>query len=75
MGNDILKMIERCSDTSSLGILKILVGMLFGPAKFLGLKFEIVSIISSFVQDETKSLVLVRWLKIFQKLFIWKWHF
>ena len=75
MGNDILKMIERCSDISSLGILKIWLGMLFGPAKFLGLKFEIVLIISSFVQDEIKSPVLVRWWKIFQKLFIWKWHF
>ena len=29
--------------------------MLFGPADFLGLKFEIISIISSFVQGEMKN--------------------
>ena len=55
MANDILKMIERCSDISSVSSLRILVGMLFGPADFLGLKFEIVSIISSFVQGEMKN--------------------
>ena len=29
--------------------------MLFGPANFLGLKFEIISIIFSFVQGEMKN--------------------
>ena len=29
--------------------------MLFGPAEFLGLKLEIISIISSFVQGEMKN--------------------
>ena len=55
MLNDVLKMIERFSDISSLSILRILVGMLFGPADLLGLTFEIISIISSFVQDKTKN--------------------
>ena len=35
--------------------LRILVGMLFGPANFLGLKFEIILIISYFVQGEMKN--------------------
>ena len=48
-------MIERYSDISSVSSLRILVGMLFGPAEFLGLKFEIISIISSFVQGEMKN--------------------
>ena len=48
-------MIERYSYISSVSSLRILVGMLFGPANFLGLKFEIILIISSFVQDEMKN--------------------
>ena len=48
-------MIERCSDISSLSSLRVLIGMLFGPADVLGLKFEIISIISSFVQSEMKN--------------------
>ena len=48
-------MIERCSDISSVSSLRILVGMLFGPANFLGFKLEIISIISSFVQGEMKN--------------------
>ena len=48
-------MIERCSDISSVSSLRILVGMLFGPADFLGFKLEIISIISSFVQGEMKN--------------------
>ena len=48
-------MIERCSDMSSVSSLGILVGMLFGSAYFLGLNFEIISIISSFVQGEMKN--------------------
>ena len=48
-------MIERYSDMSSVNSLRILVGMLFGPADFLGLKFEIISIITSFVQGEMKN--------------------
>ena len=48
-------MTERCSDISFGSNLRILVGMLFGPADFLGLKFEIISIISSFVQGEMKN--------------------
>ena len=35
--------------------LRILVGMLFSPANFLGLKFEIILIISYFVQGEMKN--------------------
>ena len=46
MANDVLKMIERCSDISPVSSLRILVGMLFGPTDFLGLRFEIISIIS-----------------------------
>ena len=53
MANDV-KMIERCSDISSLSSLRIWVGMRFGPADLLGLQFEIISIISSFVQGEMK---------------------
>ena len=52
---DVLKMIERCSDISSVSSLRILVGMLFGPADFLRLKLEIISIIFSFVQGEIKN--------------------
>ena len=48
-------MIERVADTSSLSSLRILVGMLFGRADFLGLKSEIISIISSFEQGEMKN--------------------
>ena len=48
-------MIERCSDISSVSSLRILIGMLFGPAIFLSLKFEIISIISTFVQGEMKK--------------------
>ena len=59
MANDVLKMIERCSDIYLLAVLGFFVGMLFGPAEFLGLKFEIISIISSFVQGEMKN---VSWL-------------
>ena len=55
VANDILKMIERCSDISSVSSFRILVGMLFGPADFLGLKLEIISIISSFVQSDMKN--------------------
>ena len=47
-------MIERCSDVAFLSSLRILVEMLFGPVYLLALKFEIASIISSFVQDEMK---------------------
>ena len=47
-------MIERCSDISSVSKFRILVGMLFGPTNFLGSEFEIISIISSFVQGKTK---------------------
>ena len=43
MANDVLKMIERCSDISTASSsLRILVQMLFGPVNFLGLKFEII---------------------------------
>ena len=55
VANDVLKMIERCSDIYLLAVLGFFVGMLFGPAEFLGLKFEIISIISSFVQGEMKN--------------------
>ena len=55
MANDILKMTESCSDISSVSSFRILAGMLFGPADYLGLKFEIVSIISSFVKGEMKN--------------------
>ena len=48
-------MTERCSDISSVNCLRISVGMLFGPTDFLGLKFEIISITSSFVQGEMKN--------------------
>ena len=48
VADGVLKMIERCSGISS-------VGSLFGPVDFLGLKFEFISIISSFVQDEMKN--------------------
>ena len=53
--NVVLKMIERCSNISSASSLRILVWMLFGLADFLGLKFEIISIIFSFVQGQMKS--------------------
>ena len=45
VANDVLKMIERCSDISSVSRLSILVGMLYGPVDFLSLKLEIISII------------------------------
>ena len=48
-------MIERYLYIPSVSSLRILVGMLFGPANFLGLKFEIILIISSFVQGEMKN--------------------
>ena len=48
-------MIERCSDISSVSGLRILVGMLYDPANFLGLKLEIISIISCFAQGEMKN--------------------
>ena len=40
---------------SSVTSFRILVGMPLGPVDFLGLKFEIISIISSFVQGEMKT--------------------
>ena len=52
-------MIERCSDISSVSSIRTLVGLLFSSVNFLGLKFEIISIISSFVQGEMKN---VSWL-------------
>ena len=52
---DILKVIERCSDTSSLIRHLILVGILLGPVDLLGLKVELISIITFFVQGEIKS--------------------
>ena len=55
VANDILKMTERCLDISSVSSLRILAGMLFGPADFLVLKFEIVLIIFSFAQGEMKN--------------------
>ena len=55
VANDVLKMIERCSHMSSVTSFRILVGMPFGHVDFLGLKFEIISIISSFVQGEMKT--------------------
>ena len=55
VANDVLKMIERCSDISPVSSLRILVGMLFGPADFLGFKLEIILIISSFVEGEMKN--------------------
>ena len=55
VANDVLKMTERCLDISSVSRLSILVGMLFGPADFLDLKFEVISITSSFVQGEMKN--------------------
>ena len=36
VASDVLKMTERCSDLSSVSSLRILVGILFGPADFLG---------------------------------------
>ena len=54
MENDILKIIERCWEISSLNSFRILLGMLIGSANLLGLKFQTVSIISSFVQGEMK---------------------
>ena len=55
VANDVLKVIERCSDISSVSGLRILAGMLFGPADFFGSKLKIISIISSFVQGEMKN--------------------
>ena len=51
--NDILKMIEGCSNISSSSNFRILTGLLFGPADFLGLKFEIILIVPSFAQGES----------------------
>ena len=48
-------MTERCSDISPVSSLRILVGILFDPADFLGLKFKIIWIISSIVQGEMKN--------------------
>ena len=45
----ILKIIERCSHISSASSLRNLVGMVFGPADIVDLKFEIILIISFFV--------------------------
>ena len=53
--NDVLKMIERFLDISSVSSLSILVGMLFGPDNCVGLKFEIISIISYFAQGKMKN--------------------
>ena len=47
-------MIERCWDILALSSLTILLGMLFDPANFLGLKFEIILIISSYAQVKMK---------------------
>ena len=55
MANDILRLIERCLDMSHVSSLRILVGMLLVSANFLGFTFEIISIISSFVQGEMKN--------------------
>ena len=55
IANDALKMIERYLDISSVSSHRILVGILLVLPIFLGLKFEIISIISSFVQGEMKS--------------------
>ena len=55
VANDVSKMVERCSDISSVSSPRILVGMRLGPADFLGLKREIISIISSFEQGEMKK--------------------
>ena len=56
VANDVLKMIERCSDISSVSSLRILVGMLFGLVDFVGLKFEINSIISPLVNMVKNSV-------------------
>ena len=48
-------MIERCWIYCPVSSLRILIGFLFGHAYFLGLKFEIILIISSLVQRETKN--------------------
>ena len=55
IANDALKMIERYLDISSVSSHRILVGILLVLPIFLGLKFEIISIISSFVQGEMKN--------------------
>ena len=54
MINDILKKIERCLDIY-LNSVRILVEMLFGPANLLALTFEMISIISSFVQGKMEN--------------------
>ena len=74
VANEILKVIERCSDISSLSSLRVLVGMLFGPADFLGLKFEILSIISSFVQGKMKNECRLGGGKNSKNIFVGKWH-
>ena len=48
-------MIERCWIYCPVSSLRILIGFLYGHAYFLGLKFEIILIISSLVQRETKN--------------------
>ena len=73
--NVVLKMIERCSNISSASSLRILVWMLFGPADFLGLKFEIISIIFSFVQGQMKSKSWLGGDKYSKNLLYEKWHF
>ena len=49
-------MIERCLDILPCDVssLRILARMLFGHTYFLGLKFEVILIISSFVQRQAK---------------------
>ena len=54
--------------------LRVLVGMLFGLADFLGLKFEILSIISSFVQGKMKNECRLGGGKNSKKIFVGKWH-
>ena len=76
VASDTLKMIERCSDILSLSSLRVFEVMLFCLTDCLDLRFEIISIISSFVQGEMKNESwLVREWKILKKCFIWKWHF
>ena len=55
VASDTLKITERCQDISSLGSLRISEVMLFGLTDLLGLKFGIISIISSSVQVEMKN--------------------
>ena len=58
VANDVLKMTERCSDISFVRIyhsVRIWKRMQFGPVDILGLKFDIFSIIFSFVRGEMKN--------------------